>query len=76
MTFNPNRESEITPEGHLIRWLVSLKHDAAVRAIQALTKSETLNLARLVTEARRHQNNPQVRPSVNLILESLLGNGD
>lgn len=65
----------MNPEEHLLRWLVSLKHDDAIHAIQALSKCGALDVARLVTEAQHHKNDPHISPSINMIVESLLGNG-
>ena len=65
----------MTPEEHLLRWLVSLNRENAVRAIQALSKSGSVNVARLVTEAQKHKTDPHISPVLNVITVSLLGNG-
>jgi len=68
--------TSMTPEEHLLRWLVTLKHKDAVHAVQALSKCGALSVARLVAEAQHHTNDPHFKPALTTIVESMLGNGD
>jgi len=63
----------MTPEEHLLRWLISLKPERARHIIRALCDADAIDMARLVVTAQQHKGETKVAALLNVLTATMLG---